>query len=755
MMVSAPIVTEHGDPARMMRLEHELDKLQRINRALINRVERSMDSQGSAFSMFQTAITLEGQVRDRTAALATTLTALKSALADSARAREEAEAARANLLAAISSGSEGFALFDSNDRIVLYNERYLDFWPGLEKIIHEGMTFTELVWECAENGRVLHAIHEPEEWIRRRLAQHAACDGAYVHALTDGRWVQISEQRTASGGIVAIYTDITALKRRETELREAELAAKSALLQATLDTILEGVGVYDRDLTLVAWNNEFVRLLDLPANCYRAGASFADFRAFDRSQRGLGVTAARSFDGDRLDQPVEFELTSQAGRVLRIQRMPMAEGGFVLTFADITPAKQTEAALRVSQTALIRINESLEQRVEERTRKLEAEITERREVEQALEAAKTVAEKANVSKTRFLAAVSHDLLQPLNAARLFVSALLGQDYPDRLKGLIGNIDHSLGAVESLLDALLDICRLDVGTIEPELISFPVADLLKGVVTEHQPMAAEKGLELRYVPCSATVRSDWRYLRRIIQNLLSNALRYTDKGRVLLGCRPVEGGIRIEVWDTGRGIPADKLDDIFEEFRQLRTGGASRHVGLGLGLAIVKRAATMLGLPVGVRSTPGKGSVFWVTVPLGEAPAITAPATVPADIPLDGRRILVIDNEISILAGMEALLQGWRAVAYLAASEDEAVELLAEVPEPPELIVADYHLDDGATGLEAIDRVEQALGCKLPAIVVTADRSEETRDRIAARGCRAMSKPVNPAELSALLSQLLP
>ncbi len=861
---------------RIAALERETAKLRKINAALMDRVERSMDAQGSAFSLFQTAIVLETKVRERTTELEQTLSKLERSYDEVAAAKEQFEIAQTRLMAAIEAVSEGFALFDPQDRLVLFNPRYLTFWPGISNRIHAGIPFREIVRLAAEHKAVVDAYHEPDEWVRRRLQQHADPQGPSVHALSDGRWMQVNEKPTSDGGIVSIYTDISDLKRRETLQRETELAEKSSILQATLDNIFEGVAVYDCNLGLVTWNNEFVRLFNLPNRVACGAACFGDFIDYVG-----GLLAERLAPPDRT--PLKFEIAWLDGRILEAQRNPMPDGGFVLTFYDITRRKRIEEALRdgerrirlitdampalisyvdagevyrfvnepyrrwVGQSedniigrrmaevltpeyyerrksyitralsgetvtfeveltpsgapvpayglatfvphigddrailgfftlmqditerrrieaALKEAKETLERRVEERTaaltvvnEKLQQEIAERREILAALQVAKSEAEQANLGKTKFLAAASHDLLQPLNAARLFVSALSERDQDAANRTMIDNVDESLGAVEDLLGALLDISKLDAGAVSPEIMDFQINLLLAPLTTEYTVLASERGLRFRSLPPSCIVRSDLRLLRRIVQNFLANAIRYTPSGRVLLGCRRTRSGLRIEVWDTGSGIPAEKLDEIFEEFRQLHDASARQDRGIGLGLAIAKRIAKTLDISVGVRSTPGRGSVFFVTVPYGYAAAPTLPrisARSTLEQRLSETLVLVIDNEPSILAGMAALLGAWNCRTCVATSGEQALRLLSSLPNPPDLVIADYHLDDGVLGVSELGRISHACGKDLPCIILTANRSKQVQEIARQYGCRVLNKPVKPAQLRSLMVQLL-
>jgi CheY-like chemotaxis protein/anti-sigma regulatory factor (Ser/Thr protein kinase) len=287
-------------------------------------------------------------------------------------------------------------------------------------------------------------------------------------------------------------------------------------------------------------------------------------------------------------------------------------------------------------------------------------------------------------------------------------------------------------------------------VSPEIVHFPVASLLGSLATEHVVQARDRGLTLRYVPSRAVVQSDIRLLRRIVQNLLSNAIRYTESGGVLLGCRHCGDSMRIEVWDTGPGIPADKLDEIFEEFRQLKPNNER---GMGLGLAIVKRAAKMLDHPIQTRSTVGKGSMFSVTVRLGTQPLSVIRPRLAGRVgrELAGATLLVVDDQYSILAGMQALLSGWGCTVCVAASASEAADMLPGLPNGPDVIIADYHLDNGATGVAAINDIRRAAGCQvLPGIIITADHSPAIQALVKQHGLWLLKKPLNPAQLRSLL-----
>jgi signal transduction histidine kinase len=427
------------------------------------------------------------------------------------------------------------------------------------------------------------------------------------------------------------------------------------------------------------------------------------------------------------------------GLVVEIRTNRMPDGGIVTTATDITPSV-------VAAEALERANATLEVRVRERTTALTRLNAE-------LGRAKADAEEANVSKTRFLAAASHDILQPLNAARLYVTSLLERHADGENARLIGNVDASLDAVEEIFGALLDISRLDTGTMRPELVNFRIDEMLRQLEVEFSPLAREKGLDLRYVPCSLTVRSDRRLLRRLLQNLVSNAIKYTPKGRVLVGCRRNGDHVRIDVYDTGLGIPASKKKVIFREFHRLDEGAKVAR-GVGLGLSIVQRIGRVLDHKIDLRSAPGRGSRFSVEVARSTAaPQVQTPREL-ASVGrgrLLGTSVVCIDNEPKVLDGMEALLGGWGCRVLKAPDLDAAIDAIMQTEVAPNGLLVDYHLDRG-NGIDAIVELRRRFGADLPAILITADRSSSMRDQARARGVQVLSKPLKPAALRALMAQ---
>ena len=370
------------------------------------------------------------------------------------------------------------------------------------------------------------------------------------------------------------------------------------------------------------------------------------------------------------------------------------------------------------------------------------------------ERARRDAEIANRSKTQFFAAASHDLRQPLHALGLFVAALTERVRDPGVAPVVRSINASVGALEMLLDELLDISRIDAGALKVGMRHFPLQGVLDRLRLEFEAEAAARGLRLRVRPVTACAWSDPVLVERILRNLIANALRYTQRGGVLVACRAQRSMLALEVWDTGVGIPEPEQQRVFEEFYQ--GAGAERGYpkGMGLGLAIVKRLGTLIGAPVTLRSQPGRGTVFRVTLPRGEAlraPAASAPAAMDDRVTLAGRRIVVIEDEREVLEGMRVLLGGWHAEVVGATSADEALTAVAEETRAPDLVIADYQLGSGANGAQAIESIRTRFRADIPAIVVTGSITPAHREEARANDYHLLPKPVAPAKLRTLIT----
>ena len=513
----------------------------------------------------------------------------------------------------------------------------------------------------------------------------------------------------------------------------ADLRSNQRVLLAALENMSQGICVVDADLRVVAWNRRYAELFQYPAGMLTVGQSVEELtrHAIERGTIGAGDTATRvqrRLAHMRAGTPLVSERRFPDGSEIEIRGNPMPGGGFVATFTDVTE-------FRHAAQALTRANETLEQRVAERT--------------SALEQATRDAERANETKTRFLAAVSHDLMQPLHAAQLFAHTLAtrvdnqGRDTARHLHG-------ALEATEALLGGLLDIARLDSGTLVPREQEFALDDLLGALAAEFGALAAEHGLGLRHVRTRCWVRSDPHLLRRVLQNFLSNALRHVERGQILLGCRRDAGMLRIEIWDTGPGIAEHEQKLIFEEFRR---GSRASGQGLGLGLAIAERMARLLDHRLDLRSWLGRGSVFSVTVPRCAALATVANAPVaPESFASENEYAgvaLIVDNEAQALAALKALLTGWGWTVLAAGDADRALQLARD--ERPDIAILDYHLGGGNDGLTLYAKLLELLG-ELPAVVVTADRDAALRKRARDLDVVVLYKPLKPLALAQVLRQ---
>ncbi|WP_323900757.1 hybrid sensor histidine kinase/response regulator [Aeromonas hydrophila] len=519
------------------------------------------------------------------------------------------------------------------------------------------------------------------------------------------------------------------------------------LLQGAIEHMGQGISVVDRELKLVAWNRRYIELFHYPPGLIQVGRPIEEIIRYNAEQGLCGPgdveahVARRVAFMQRGSQHISARERPD-GRVIEMQGNPMPAGGFVMTFTDITPFRDAERVLREA-------NEHLEARVAERTHELS-------ELNRQLLLVNQQVERANHSKSRFLAAVSHDLTQPLNAAKLFTSSLLEMLPPaDEPARIARHIDDALGATEDLITDLLDISRLEAGKFKAKKLDFALRDVFDNLKAEFGVLAQAGGIQFSVVESGVAVYSDVRLLRRVLQNFLTNAFRYNPGGRVLLGCRRLGDKVRIEVWDNGPGIPADKQEAIFDEFSRLDHSRTAREQGLGLGLAIARGIALVLGHNLTLRSWPGAGSVFAITLNLATRPVATTQVAAPTqrDSQLEGIRVLCIDNESDILIAMHSLLGRWGCEVVCAQSLAQAEDLIAG-GFLPQLVLSDYHLDDGKTGLQTLHMLRLAHGNDIGGIIISADRKSELQAQIREHGYGYISKPVKPLKLRALMNSIL-
>lgn len=498
------------------------------------------------------------------------------------------------------------------------------------------------------------------------------------------------------------------------------------LLQIAIENIDQGVALVDADMNLVAWNRRYQQMFELPDELVNVGTPIADLIRYNMrkgqfDEADIEDQVARRLDHMRAGREHRMEREQHDGRIMRIVGNPAPGGGYVTSYTDITADRRAEQAL--------------EDKVAERT----AQLSE----------ANAALEKATRSKTRFLAAASHDLIQPLNAARLFASAL-GEEVHNapQLARLVRDLDGSIASADRLIRTLLDISKLDGGGITPKNEPLAVGELLDDIAREFAVQARAKGIDLRHVATSVWVTSDRGLLSSVLRNLVSNAVRYTDKGKVLIGVRRAGHEIELCVHDTGPGIAAGDQERIFDEFQR----ASGDREGLGLGLAIVRRTSRLLGTPVRLHSEPGKGSLFAVRLPVLERAGRAAPArrSAPASA-LGHARVLVVDNDPSALSAMLALLKRWGLAALGASSLAQARD---RCPDAPDATIMDYRLDGDERGDATYLALCDAWGCHPPAILLTAEAGEETEQAARHMQANRLLKPPAPAALRALVADAI-
>jgi signal transduction histidine kinase/CheY-like chemotaxis protein len=516
-------------------------------------------------------------------------------------------------------------------------------------------------------------------------------------------------------------------------------------LRRAVDFIPEGLAIFDAGLKLVASNARYRDLLELPPQLLEAGTPLYDLALFVGRRGDLGPGDAIQRAAERVETLTKAEGSiaqrlGKQGQTLEIRSSRLPEGGLVISFADVTARIAAEQALEQA-------NLTLEGRVEERTATLTRVNTE-------LDAARLKADTANRDKTRFLAAASHDLLQPLNAARLYTATLLEREADSEAGGLARSIEASLNAVEEIMSALLDISRIDSGALTPQPGPFRLSEMTQKIAVEFGPLAREKSIALELVGSSAVANADRSLVARIVQNLVSNAVKYTRPGgRVLVGVRRRGVRMRLDVIDTGIGFNRDQRQLLFAEFSRLEQG-ARMAPGLGLGLSIVERLVAAMGLTLELESIEGKGSRFSLYLPAGRMAPVPQQAAGRAETAasLAGLKVLCVDNERTILDAMNQLLTGWGCDVRLARSLKDIDKDRLLIGWLPDLVLMDYHLDQ-TSGLDAVEWLRHNVGGHLPAALLTADRTLAVRALAEERGISVVTKPVKPAALRAAISGL--
>jgi len=638
------------------------------------------------------------------------------------------------LRATLENVSQGIGMFDAESRLAAWNQRLLQLIGVPDELARIGTPLATIADHAATAPLKLDLTP-----VLAGPGSPAGGTSAHEVRRSDGRVLEVQINPISDGGgFVLVCTDITDRIRTLEALQDSERR-----IRIYTDNVPVLIAYVGRDEHYQFTNRSYEQALGLTREQTRR-LTIREALGEDRYRR-----LKPHIDGALAGQHQTFEIEFPAIglELARGTYIPHFDAsgrvaGFYTLYQDISDERRAEAVLREAK-------ETLERRVDERTRELT-------ELNQELEHAKQLADTANLGKTRFIAAASHDLLQPLHAARLFAATLAERPRAPEDARLLEQLDDAQRAVEQLLQALLEISKLDAGALAAEPRHMAVGDVLRSVVASFEPSAQGKGLSLRLVDSRAVVHTDPTLLRRVVQNFVSNAIRYTRRGRVLVGCRRRGNELSIEVWDTGRGIPEHKIGEIFGEFRRLDADDPDVPSGLGLGLAIVDRIAKMLGHKVTVRSWPGRGSAFSIALPLTRdavAQPLDRPERMAVPNLLAGKTVLCIDNEASILTAMRGLLQAWSCTVLTATDLDSAVVALRDAGRPPDAVLLDYHLRRSESGIDVLDRLSAVTSRPLRAVLITADHSEAVRAVAQARGLPLLHKPVSPAALRSLLSRL--
>ncbi|MFT5852629.1 MAG: PAS domain S-box-containing protein, partial [Colwellia sp.] len=571
----------------------------------------------------------------------------------------------------------------------------------------------------------------------------------HVQTLSNGTVVEIRDHHLNNGKLIKTYTDITERHRYAESLKKSE-----RWLRLITDNVPAMIAYVGADLKFQFTNQVYMDWYGPSSSELYKLEEHQNRTNFDFSQVKRYVSKALS------GESVSFETEEKnlAGELCYLFKSYVPnidiEGqvlGFFVLIRDITGRRKNALALQ-------KAHDLLEVRVEERTSQLQTEIEGHRQAQVSLVSAIKEADQANMSKTKFLAAVSHDLLQPLNAAQLFNSSIAEQVLNTNLAPIVNSVDASLSDLENLICTLVDISKLDAGVVRADKSTFKLADLLDNLANEYQQQANEYEVELHFVSTDIVVHSDSVLLARVLRNFLSNAFRYTENGKVLLGCRRQGNTVSIEVWDNGVGIAKEKINEIFQEFKRLKSSKVAFRNGLGLGLAIVDKISKVLNHPIKVDSVQGKGSKFSIQVPKGKIEQIAAlnylPSNVLQNTILAQRTIWVIDNDANICDGMAHLLGGWDCTVITAISLEDLKQQVEIYQDHADILIVDYHLDDNETGFSAANIINKGRTVSIPTLMITANYSKSLKNEVAQTGVLLLNKPIKPMKLKTTMLHLL-
>lgn len=734
----------------------QIAKQQKIIAALLHQFERRQDMGGSAYALFQSAMELESQVREKTQDLERALNTIGERNTELNNIYTEHNRDLQSLADTLEVMNEGYALV-KDGYLAIVNDRFRRLLPDVSNQIYAGARVQD-VFEAFAQSKALALADDVtrEEWLSSRITALGKDRSSFVLPLTDDRWFNVTYQRTSLGNMAIMQSDITDLVRKNRFEKDQIIGKNSLLLQAVFEHLSLAICLVSGQGEVKSCNQRFLRLLgivpeDLQRNSsLRSVIATANAKTLMKEPLSLKQLQTWSQSLGAL-QEVRHRLEMSNGTILDMKLMALPDGEFIVTFDDVT--EETRAKI-----ALVEANEQLEDRVAGRTaalmsanQQLKERARRQAEFERQLLEAKNAAEEANRSKTRFLAAASHDLLQPINAAKLYISTLTEVVRSQESKGLAEKVAASFQSIESILQSLLEISRLEGDGAKFNVTEFCLDDVLTQLAVEFAPQAALKGLQFDLVGSKKWVLSDKTYLRRIVANLISNAIEYTQEGRILVGCRAKGDRLKIEVWDTGIGISKENHQVIFEEFQRL---APARDVkGIGLGLSIVERACKKLGHELTMRSKPVVGSVFAVELDLvAEMDMTDADQSLNSEAQIDTSDLiaLVIENDQEVLNAMIGKLETWGVSVLPATSTEGALTAMRQMGLAPDVIIADYQLDDGDNGFDAIERLRTVAKKEIPAIIVTGNQSAALEYEGETRRIEVLRKPVPLRKLRSLL-----
>lgn len=723
--------------------EEQVRRQGKIIDALMRKADGQSDVGPAAYQAFQAAIDLRQQVAAQSIELE--------------NVRLERERSRKALEDALNAMREGFALF-TDGQLSVCNALFEELLPDITDQIKTKLSLADF-FMLMEQSRHLVSSDHPLDELAQTLSETSEGQAQHnetismVAELSGDRWFQVSVQPVSPESTILLFTQITTLVQDNRREKEHLIDRQADYLQAVFQNTRAGMCSFTSDGTVQMHNARFRDLLNLPIVMLQPGTQLKSLLSF-LERRGMIKAGDLSTVAEWRSELEKTEgLTRRvhrgAGRVLDLHASKLPDGGFLIELKDVTNE--------------VRSTEVLENRVMERTAalteandRLTRQYEEKAEVEEELRLAKERAEAAVSSKTRFLAAASHDLLQPINAAKLLISTLHETTRTTRFEPIVERLKGAFASAEYLLHALLDISRLE--SADPDTVSPGDVDLgavMERVMSDQALVAAQKGVRLSFVPCSLTVWSDPVYLLRSIQNLVVNAVLYTEPGgRVLVGCRRKPGGrVALEVWDTGIGIPEKDQARIFDAFA--RAENVPIGASMGLGLSVVHQACKLLDHGLKVQSKPGQGSVFQIEMNVVddpvEEPLVQFPALPDVNSELDGHIVMVIENDADVLYGNTQWLELCGASVLAAHSSSEAIQLVDDMGMPPDVILADYQLDGGDTGIHAITTIRSRTGIDVPALLITADRGKPVARLGAEHNVVVLHKPVELPRLRALIN----